>query len=200
MTPGVAILILAAGAAARMRGRDKLLEPVAGAPLIATLARRALATGAPVIVVLPPDRPERAAALAGLPVASVVAEDARDGMSASLRRGIAALPPDLAGVMILPADLPEIGTEDMARMIRRFAGRPGRILRGATADGRAGHPAIFPADLLPALGAVTGDEGGRSVLAAHRDRVETEVLPGEAAVRDLDTPADWAAWRASGGE
>jgi molybdenum cofactor cytidylyltransferase len=47
---------------------------------------------------------------------------------------------------------------------------------------------------------VTGDEGGRSVLAAHRDRVERIALPDDHAVLDLDTPEDWAAFRASGGQ
>ncbi|MEM9524908.1 MAG: nucleotidyltransferase family protein, partial [Pseudomonadota bacterium] len=48
-----------------MRGRDKLLELVDGAPLLRMLASRALATGLPVWVVLPPARTARQAALEG---------------------------------------------------------------------------------------------------------------------------------------
>lgn len=192
-----AIVILAAGSSARMGARDKLMEPVDGQPLIARTARRAVATGAPVIVVLPPDRPQRLAALAGLPVTIVTAEDAQMGMAASLRRGIAALPKGVAGAMILPADMPEITTEDLTEMLLRFAADPTRILRGATSAGRAGHPAIFPADLFAALAALSGDTGGRSVIQRNEARVTLVVLPGDAAVRDLDTPEDWATWRAS---
>ena len=194
------ILILAAGASARMAPRDKLLEPVGGQPLLRRVARRARDVGVPVVVVLPPDRPLRVAALEGLAVAMVVAADADQGMAASLRAGMAALPGGTTGVMILPADMPAITAQDLRQMIARHEAVPDRILRGATAEGREGHPALFPADLFGALAAVTGDEGGRSVLAAHRDRVEHIALPGDHAVLDLDTPEDWAAYRASGGQ
>jgi molybdenum cofactor cytidylyltransferase len=69
------------------------------------------------------------------------------------------------------------------------------IWRGASVDGRPGHPAIFPADLWDALAAITGDEGGRSVLQAHKERVRVVPLPGEMALLDLDTPEDWATYR-----
>nr|WP_276616189.1 nucleotidyltransferase family protein [Rhodobacter sp. SGA-6-6] len=192
-------MILAAGASARMGGRDKLLEPVAGRPLLRLMAERALATGAPVLVVLPPDRPARAAALAGLALRSIIAEDAAEGMAASLRAGIAALPPDAPGAMILPADMPGITAEDMARMLDRWAGAPDTILRGADEQGREGHPVLFPADLFPALMALTGDRGARSVLAANRARLRTIALPGDHALLDIDTPEDWAAFRAGEG-
>lgn len=192
------ILILAAGASARMGGRDKLMEPVAGRPLLRLMAERALATGAPVVVVLPPDRPARAAALAGLALRRIIAEDAAEGMAASLRAGVDALPAGTPGAMVLPADMPGITAEDMARMLERWAEAPGTILRAAAADGREGHPVLFPADLFPALRALAGDEGARSVLQANRARLRTIALPGDHALLDLDTPEDWAAFRAAG--
>jgi len=83
MTPP-AILLLAAGSSSRMRGADKLMEPVEGVPLLLRQARVALATGAPVIVTLPPDRPARNAALAGLDLMTVPVPDAAQGLSADL--------------------------------------------------------------------------------------------------------------------
>lgn len=192
------VLILAAGASSRMGGRDKLLEPVSGRPLLRLVAERALSTGAPVLAVLPPDRPAREEALAGLDLRKVVAGDAAEGMAASLRAGIAALPPDAPAAMILPADMPGITGEDLSTMLKEWAGTPGMILRGATAEGDEGHPVLFPADLFPALLALTGDEGGRSILKAHRARLRPVPLPGNHAVLDLDTPEDWAAFRAAG--
>ena len=69
-----AILILAAGSSSRMRGGDKLLEEVAGMPLLARITRAALDTGLPVTVALPPDRPARAGVLDGLAVVSAAAQ------------------------------------------------------------------------------------------------------------------------------
>ena len=188
------ILILAAGASTRMGTRDKLTEQVAGQPLLTRVCERALATGAPVTVVLPPDRPARNAALAGFPLRIVTAEGAAQGMAASLRAGLATLPAQSPGVMILPGDMPDLTTADLTLLLDHFAQDPSRIWRGASAGGQPGHPALFPATFFEDLSQIQGDEGGRSVLQAHQDRVSILTLPGTHALLDLDTPEDWAAW------
>ena len=81
-----------------------------------------------------------------------------------------------------------------AKSSTRPSAEPELIWRGGTTDGTPGHPALFPRDLWDDLQAVTGDEGGRSVLKRHADRVRTVPLPGRMAVLDLDTPEDWAAY------
>lgn len=190
------ILILAAGASSRMRGADKLLEPVAGRPLLAHVLAEAQASGLPLLVVLPPDRPARTALVkaAGLP--HVIAARAAEGMAESLKAGVAALPSDKA-IMLLLADLPEITAEDLRQMARVHAEDRQAILRGTAQDGRPGHPVLFPADLRAELLALNGDEGARSLLARHRDRLRPVPLPSAHATTDLDTPEDWAEWRAS---
>lgn len=184
-------VILAAGASSRMRGGDKLLEVVEGQPLLRRLAEAAIRAGGPVRVVLPADRPERQAVLKGLAVGIVIARDAASGMSASLRAGIAGLD---GPVMILPADMPELDQEALRQMQAAQSAAPEAILRGASGD-TPGHPVIFPADLLPELARLNGDEGARAVIAAHRGRLRLVPLPGRAALTDLDTPEDWALWR-----
>jgi molybdenum cofactor cytidylyltransferase len=198
MTATVHILILAAGASSRMRGADKLLEPVAGQPMLRHIAAVALGTGCPVTVALPLDQAAREVALDGLALRRLPVPDAAMGMSRALVRGIAVLaetgPED--GLMVLPADMPGFTSAALSRLIAEFAADPQRILRGGTSDGQPGHPVIFPHDLWPDLARVTGDEGGRSVLQANKGRVWVVPLPGQMATLDLDTPEDWAAWRA----
>jgi molybdenum cofactor cytidylyltransferase len=41
-----------------------------------------------------------------------------------------------------------------------------------------------------------GDSGGREVMAQAQGRILPVPLPADHARRDLDTPEDWAAWRA----
>lgn len=193
----VAIILLAAGSSSRMGGRDKLTEDLDGQPLLRRVAAEAVAPGAPVVVVLPPDRPARGAALAGLALRGVTEPLARQGMALSLRRGLAearGLGADAA--LILPADMPEIDRRDLALMLAAHAEAPAAILRGA-AGGRPGHPVILPADLWPEIEALSGDEGARAVIARHAGRVRLVPLPGRHALTDLDTPADWAAFRAA---
>jgi molybdenum cofactor cytidylyltransferase len=189
------ILILAAGSASRMRGGDKLLEQVDGQPQLARILQAALQTGLPVTVALPPDRPDRAAVIAGLPAKQITVPDPAQGMAASLTAGLASLPAT-AGVMLLLADLPEITTADLITLRDAWAQEPEAILRGAAADGTPGHPVCFPPDLRDDLMTLKGDEGARAVLVRHRARLRLIPLPDRHATTDLDTPEDWAAWRA----
>ena len=185
---GVCILVLAAGASSRMRGTDKLLEPVEDVPLLRRQVRAALATGCEVRVCLPDAEGPRALVLAGLDCEIVVVRDAADGMSASIRAGIAGLE---GAVMILPADMPEIDADDLVAVLDAFDGRV--ICRGAAAERQPGHPVVFPSRYLDDLCAVSGDQGAREVLRGAE--VKLVPLPGRHALVDLDTPEDWAEWR-----
>ncbi len=197
MNPALPVLVLAAGASRRMEGRDKLLEPVAGgAPLLAERVQAALATGQKVLVALPPpaQAPARHACLpAGAQPVIVTATP--PGMGASLAALVHALPrlvPEAQGALVLPADMPDLSTADLRRVIAAFD--PACILRGASAGGRPGHPVLFPAGWFDRLATLAGDEGGRGLL---KDAPVTLIrLPGDHALTDLDTPQAWAAWRA----
>lgn len=191
--PALRILIPAAGAASRMRGDDKLLELVAGEPLLHRQARLALMQCHDVVVTLRNQDPSRQKVLAALPVKVVRVLDAAEGMAASIRNGTQGAP---GAVMILPADMPELDAEDLRCLIAAFHQEPDKIWRGANAAGHAGHPVIFPADLQPELLTVQGDQGARSVIMAHSDRQRLCPLPQNHALTDLDTPEDWQAWRA----
>ncbi|MXU66127.1 NTP transferase domain-containing protein [Oceanomicrobium pacificus] len=200
--PKVAVLLLAAGAARRMEGRDKLLEPVDAEPLLRRQAERALASGAArTVVVLPPDRPERAAALEGLDVRTVIARDAAEGMGASLRRGVLALDDDVDAALVMLADMPEIDTPHIDRLIAAFSPDDGReIIRSTSADGQAGHPVLFGRRYFESLAQLGGDQGARSIVAEAGEHLVDVPLDGVAAITDLDTPAQWAAWRKARGE
>lgn len=190
------ILLLAAGSSSRMRGSDKLLEDVSGEPLLRRSARIALATGCPVTVALPPNRPARAEALNGLALRHVLVANPQDGMAESLKSGLAAIPPG-QGVLLLLADLPEVTVEDLSTLLDHWRQEPQAILRAAAEDGTPGHPVCFPPDLRDDLMTLKGDEGARSVLIRHRARLQLIPLPDRHATTDLDTPEDWAAWRAA---
>ncbi|MCC1493346.1 NTP transferase domain-containing protein [Cognatishimia sp. F0-27] len=193
----IAILIPAAGSSRRMRGADKLMEPVEGEPLLRRQAKAALAVGAHVSVTLPDPEHPRMEALRGLSVMPVFVPDADEGMAASLRRGVRLLPDGIRAVMILPADMPDLGQAELQIMLDAFrnASRP-MLVQGCADDGTPGHPVLFPADCFPALERVIGDTGARSVLKSNINRLAYVPLPGRAALTDLDTPEAWQDWRA----
>lgn len=191
------IAILAAGSSRRMRGADKLLETVGGVPLLVHLVGVARATGLPVVVALPPmdQAPARHAALMGSGAQVITVPDHAQGMAASLRAVTAAAPADRSAMLVMLGDMPEIDVADLRNMIAAAHHAPGTVIRASTAQGRAGHPVIFPARLWPDLARLQGDQGARDLLKS--ETVQLCPLPGQHAVTDLDTPEAWAAWRAN---
>jgi len=192
-----AAIILAAGASARMRGRDKLLETVEGEPVLARTVKLAQGSCHPVLVCLPPDRPRRDKAVEALGVQVVRVENAHEGMGTSLAAGIRALPENVEEVMILVSDLPGLRPADV-RSVQALAKQfpDALIFRACDDDGRPGHPVLFRRALFEELAKLSGDAGARDVIRAHRRRMKLVALPRGHATADLDTPEDWAAWRA----
>ncbi len=192
MSAEVTIVLLAAGASTRMRGADKMLEPLGDATLLRVMAGRAQKAGA-LRVVIPQGNTARAQALEGLSC-DIVTVPAGQGMSASLKAGTQGV---TGPVLIVLADMPEVTAHDMHLMIALSRQAPRAILRAAAQDGTPGNPVLFPADLLPDLQTIKGDKGARDLLKRHAARVHLIPLPGQNALTDLDTPEDWASWRAT---
>ncbi|WP_281982030.1 nucleotidyltransferase family protein [Thalassorhabdomicrobium marinisediminis] len=186
----IPVLLLAAGRSSRMEGVDKLLQEVKGTPLLARMATRALELG-PCFVTLPAlDHPRR-----GVLPAAAQAVAVTGTMSDSLKAGIAALPQTARGVIILPADMPDITTEDLATLREAAQRTRAPIVRATTQDHQPGHPVYFAASQFPRFAGLRGDRGAAKLIAACPDAI-TVALPGNRARLDLDTPEDWAAYRA----
>lgn len=191
----VAAIVLAAGASSRMRGSDKLLMSADGASLlrrsvVAALLSRSFRSS----VVLRPNHTARAKSISDLPVEIIFAAQASQGMAMSLRSGIAGLQDDVAGAVVLLADMPEITADDINSLIDEF--EPGRIVVAGSA-GERGNPAVIPADLFPELMRLQGDTGAKPVLARQARRVRIVDRPGNRALVDIDTPEDWKGWLGS---
>ncbi|WP_281857863.1 nucleotidyltransferase family protein [Litoreibacter halocynthiae] len=190
----IAILLLAGGASSRMGSRDKLMEDVGGIPLVQQRAMVCIASSADQVrAVLPPDKPRRAEALEGLDIDIVYNEGAALGLSHSLRSGLVGI--DAEAVLIVLADLPDITTADLDKVIKAAKAHPlATILRGADGNGKAGHPVLIRNALFEDLKQLEGDTGAQPVLRQHK--TDTVLVPiGTAALRDLDTPEDWETWR-----
>lgn len=191
------IIVLAAGQSSRMRGADKLMELVEGEPLVRRQARLARSvTSGPVIVALPSRPHPRFAALEGLDVDTLEIPDAFDGMNTSIRRAFAQVPASAPAAMLVLADLPDLTEADLHKVAQAYDDKSEMMVwRGATEDGKPGHPIIFAAALFPEIEKLSGDDGARAIVRAAGEKVQLIPLQGDRARRDLDTPEDWATWR-----
>jgi CTP:molybdopterin cytidylyltransferase MocA len=184
----VAGIVLAAGFARRAGGADKLLVPVDGRPIIRHVAGAASDAGLdPVVVVVRPGAAALRSALRDLTVTVTENPDAHEGLSASLRCGIRALPEDTAGVAILLGDMPWIRPATLRALALALDDAAGRSICVPVHDGTRGNPVVWSARFLPAMTALTGDAGARGLLQQHAASVHEVVVDDVGVLRDVDT-------------
>ena len=147
------------------------------------------------VVVLPDGLASRRDALNGLELLTVTNARAKSGMASSIQTGLDALPVRCDAALIMPADLPDLTTQDIDQMLEARDAAPDLIHRATSDAGIPGSPVIFPCAFFAELQGLEGDESGRKVLARHKDRIREHALPHDHATLDLDTPEAWATWR-----
>jgi CTP:molybdopterin cytidylyltransferase MocA/xanthine/CO dehydrogenase XdhC/CoxF family maturation factor len=193
--PRIAGIVLAAGTSSRM-GRNKLIETVHGKALVRHAADAALASRLdPVLVVTGHEAAKIGAALNGAPATLVHNSDYRQGLSTSLRSGIAAVPESCDGAMVLLGDMPGISPALIDKLIAAFDPAAGRAICVATAHGHRGHPVLWSRAFFKEIAALSGDKGARELLEAHAGQ-STEIEAGDdAPLTDIDTQEALANYR-----
>ena len=199
-----AAIILAAGHASRFRTSggveaSKVVAQFQGMPLVRHVALAALASKArPVIVVTGHVRAAVEAALAGLAVSCVHNPLFATGMASSLKAGVAAVPHDAAGAVILLGDMPLVAAGAIDRLCDTLSANPAAVAAVPVFGGLRGNPAVVARALFPAIAALSGDQGARQLLAKAGEAVIELPMQDAGIARDIDTQADLAALRAGG--
>ena len=184
----VAGLVLAAGQGSRLGGPKALVE--LNGERLADRAARVLREGGcePVYVV------SGAAPVDVAGATTVVNDEWATGMASSLRAGLAALSDTAEAVVISLVDQPGIGSDVVARLVRRL--NEGHQLVVATYDGQPRNPVGVVRQLWAAASAsAVGDEGLRPFIRDHPDQVEAVECADIADPTDIDTPEDLASHR-----
>jgi nicotine blue oxidoreductase len=108
------------------------------------------------------------------PARAVVAEGWADGMSASLRAGLAAVASTTDLVVLHLVDTPDVGADVVARVLAAARGSTGGLAR-AVFGGRPGHPVVIARRHWPALRtSLHGDQGARDFLRGRTDVIAVE--------------------------
>jgi len=185
----VAAIVLAAGRSTRMRGRNKLLAPLHGAPLVAHAVDAALASRArPVRVVIGHEAARVREALGERAVEWVENPAYGEGLSTSLRAAVAGLSGRVDGALVCLGDMPHVDAAVLDALIGAFEASGGRMICVPRFAGRRGNPVLWPATRFPDLAALRGDTGARTLLDAAPADLHYVPAHHDGVLRDVDTP------------
>jgi len=193
----IGAVVLAAGRASRFLAAGgleatKLVATLDGEPIVRRVARAALASHTrPVVVVVGHAREAVASALDGLAVRIAFNPDFATGMASSLRTGLAALPSEIDGAVILLGDMPKVEPNLIEALLGAFKTRQGAAAAAPVREGRRGNPVLLGRKLFAAAMRLSGDEGARRILASIPPTEMIEVpADGWDLSFDVDTPSD----------
>lgn len=188
----VAAVVLAAGAGTRFGG-GKMLASLRGRPVLQhTLEALAAAGLDGVVVVLGADASDVERAIEWRGERRVVNPAAADGLSGSLRLGLAAATASEAApptaVLVALGDQPLLDPEQLRRLVAESTVDTHPFVVPEWSGGGSPNPVLLLPAAWPLVSEATGDRGMASVMAAHPGLVRRVPLAGRNV--EVDTPED----------
>ncbi|TDB61848.1 nucleotidyltransferase family protein [Arundinibacter roseus] len=190
------IVILAAGESSRMGKPKQILPLESGKSLLQHTVETALATSLrPVVVVVGANKAEVVPELKNLPITIVDNAFWKEGMSTSVRIGLAGLymtESNLSGALILVCDQPYITAGLLTQMVAVWE-ETGKKAVACRYKEQWGVPVLVGRELLPELLALSGDQGAKPVLKKYLDDVA--FVNFDEGIIDLDTPEEYQTYQ-----
>ena len=185
-------VLLAAGRSERMGRNNKLLLNVDGIPLVRKSAINILNSNVKFMTVVTGfDENKIVNALSGLNVNFVKNINFREGLSSSLKAGLANITPTPSAVIICLADMPKIQPEHINQLIENFDPLKGWEICIPTNDGKRGNPVLIGSRFFPYIFETSGDFGAKQVMKQHSDKI-VEVEIGTSDIHfDIDTQDEY---------
>jgi molybdenum cofactor cytidylyltransferase len=190
----VSAVVLAAGASTRF-GSPKQLARVRGKVLLRHTLDALRPTGVDEVVVVLGHAADEIAAQVPKWCRTVLNVEWEQGISSSVRTGIEAMNHRSEAALFVLGDQPHVGRGTIEPILLAYYGSTHPIIV-PTRCGRRGSPVLFDRQLFPMLEGLRGDIGGRQLLDARPEYVQTVELEDEDAFFDIDIPADLERYRA----
>ncbi len=189
-----AAIVLAAGGSARFAGEaaKQLLPWQPGGTLVGRAADIALAARAigEIVVVTGHRAHEVQAALGDRPVRTMFNPDWQAGQSSSVAAGLRALGPDVAAVVFVLADQPDVDSATVDLLVERHRRTLAPVVAPVYQGGQRGNPVLFDRRTFPELLTLQGDTGGRPVI--QRYGLDVQMVEIDAPLpRGIETMEDY---------
>lgn len=170
-----------------MIGRNKLLAEVSGKSIVRRTVEAAVASRANCVIVVTGHDPESIRdALEGLEIQIVHNADFAEGLSTSLRKGIAGAPSEMDAALILLGDMPFVTSQLIDELCATLENNPEAQVAVPTYNGKRGNPVMWRRSLFGPLQDIKGDIGARDLLKYEKSLVEFPVSD-DAILVDIDT-------------
>jgi molybdenum cofactor cytidylyltransferase len=186
----ISAILLGAGESKRM-GCDKLSLPWGRRTILDHCLQTLLRSKVKEVIVVVNERTERIIRHRSEKKVKVVMNpDYQRGMSCSIRYGIKNLSPESDGMLIALGDQPLLKAQTINVLLEAFEREDSKIIIPSF-KGRKGHPVIFPRTYKEKLLRLRGDEGGKSIIMKHPEKVCIVPVKSPGVIRDIDTWEDY---------
>ena len=184
----ISAIVLAAGNSSRM-GEPKALVSIGGQPLLRRVLAAVRASPARDVVVVLGHEAERVRDEVSLDGTRIVVNSAfAEGMSTSIRAGLAAADSRAEGYLIVLGDQPFVAPTTMEALINARSTSNAKIMI-PTFRGVRGNPVLVDRSLAGEVAAVTGDQGCRAIFGHHGAEILEVAVDDPGILVDIDTPS-----------
>jgi molybdenum cofactor cytidylyltransferase len=172
-------------------GRQKLLLPFGGQPLIGHIVDQVLASRVDrTIVITGPDGERIREALGGRAVAFVVNPEGDSEMLASVRCGLRAVAAECSSVLVVLGDQPGISSGLIDALLAAQVATSCSLVMPVH-EGRRGHPLLIGMVHREEILRGYEDCGLRGLLRDHADRLVEVPVESGVVLEDMDVPGDY---------
>lgn len=187
--PRVSAVVMAAGRSTRMGAINKLLVSLDGRVMVRAVVDALSGSSVGAVVVVTGHESDRVQeALAGSDVRLVHNPEFGQGLSGSLRVGLAALPESAEGAVICLGDMPLVTSRHVDRLVAAFDPAEGREICVPVFEGKRGNPVLFARRFFDEMMAVRGDVGARHLIGEYEEYVCEVAMDDRAVLVDVDSP------------
>ena len=184
----VAAIILAAGQSSRFEGANKLLADVQGKPMLAHVLDIVRIAGMSDCLLVTGHNAEAVGRAArDLGADGIDNPKFSEGMSTSIRAGIAALPEAVDAAFLMLGDMPLVAPHTLLALMASAQAMPDGLAYVPHFDGKWGNPVLVRRGLFSRLMALSGDQGARKLLASMPEHIHLVPVEDAGILTDFDT-------------
>ncbi|MCH8012045.1 MAG: nucleotidyltransferase family protein [Candidatus Marinimicrobia bacterium] len=188
----IGAVILAAGDSSRMEHTNKLLLPISGRPMIYRIASSVITAGfTPIHVVIGSKSHQIQTVIKSQKIKTVMNKQWRTGIAGSIIAGVKSLPQTINGVAIIHGDMPLLVPYTLKKMMLAFETTQGEKIIYPIFESQQGNPVLFPKSFFPHIFNISGDNGCKSILKTHPDKIFGVEIDSEEVLLDCDTDEDY---------